>query len=68
MKLIMDRLASRILQQKDSSYKWQFCIKSCASPRLATWLATWLASLGRARVIYKVLKPDVSGFHQNIGV
>ena len=64
MKLIMDRLASRILQQKDSSYKWQFCIKLCASPRLATWLA----SLGHARVIYKVLKPDVSGFHQNIGV
>ena len=29
-------LISRILQQKDSSYKWQFYTKVCASPSLVT--------------------------------
>ena len=34
MELEMDRLTPRILHQKDSSHKWQFCTKACASPRL----------------------------------
>ena len=49
----MDRLTSRILQQKHSSYKCQFCTKVSAFP----------LSLRQVLAEYNVEVPDVSDSH-----
>ena len=51
----MDRLTSKTFQQKDSSNKWQFCTKVCASPQLVTLFLRYI------RAEYKDNKNALTG-------
>ena len=59
MELGIDCLTSRILLQEVSSYKYQFCIKVCASSRLVSSSYDGWAK-------YKEKVPDVSDPNQNV--
>ena len=61
MKRKMDRLTSRIFQQKHFSYKCQFYTKVKASPSLFLKFKT------RVWAEYKDKLPNVSDSHRNIG-
>ena len=59
MELRMNHLPSRIILQKDYSFKWQLCTKVCP------FLQGWSPNFRYIKAIYKDAVPDISYSNQN---